>query len=62
MDVKFEGVSFNADYNSKLTEKEFVENGIRDGQFEKFAEADRPKMLKDAYKAIKDAMAPAAKA
>lgn len=59
MDLKHEGVTFNATYNATLTEDDFVANGLRDGLYSNFDEAARIKLLKDAYKNIKEAVTPA---
>lgn len=61
MDLKFEGVNFNVDYNAGLTEEDFVKAGKENETFKKFGENEE-KMLKDAYKAIKEAKNPPAPA
>jgi hypothetical protein len=57
MDLKFEGVTFNATYNASLTEDDFVKAGQENGTF---AGETQEAKLRQAHQAIKAAVAPAA--
>lgn len=52
-DIKFEGVSFNAKYWKKYSEKDFIAINMQEGKFPKYSEANRRIMLKAVYKMIK---------
>ena len=55
MDLKFEGVTFNATYNATLSEDDFVKAGIENGMF---AGDTQEAKLRQAHQAIKAAVAP----
>jgi hypothetical protein len=57
MDLKFEGVTFNATYNATLTEDDFVKAGKENGTF---AGDNQEQLLRQAHQAIKTAVTPAA--
>jgi hypothetical protein len=59
MDLKFEGVTFNATYNATLTEDEFVKAGKENGLF---PGDNQEAKLREAHKAIKGAVEPPAEA
>ena len=53
-DVKVDHIGFNADYWSKKSEKEFVDECLRAGNHPPhISEADARNWLREAYKAIK---------
>ena len=57
--VTFEGINFNADLCSTKTEKEFVEQSLKEGKYKNYKLDDRKRLLKEAYREIKLTVKPA---
>lgn len=55
MDLRFEGVSFNIEHNSSLTEKQFIDQALagKKGLYSREKKETRIKLLKEAYRLIK---------
>jgi hypothetical protein len=63
MEVKVEGVSYNADsflqqISEGLTLDQFTEQGLREGKYKEFSDLDRMALLKIAYDEIKRSGSP----
>jgi hypothetical protein len=56
--ITFEGVSWNVDsiINDKLTEQQFIQQGLKEGQYCGFTNAEQSLLLKEAYRLIKAAV------
>lgn len=61
--MTYENVSWNSDHFYKLIEgglskNDFVNQGLKEGHYEKFTISDQKKMLREVYQLIKERLTP----